>query len=283
MPSGRLVSSLSGTRANGWGDNFMDTAENVIALEARLRACSNVTTLGVRPDFASYSPEEAGLIRKADKIYYPSTYYADMFAAMGKKIFPSVHNYRFAQDKIKQTALFHLNQIPSPRTRVFYGRLRQEKILAEFRFPFVAKIPRGSAAGRGVFLVQDADQLAEYIALTRIAYVQEYLLVEKDIRVVVIGDQFVHAYRRIAVQGEFRGNVSFGARISFDDVPAAAVDLARHTANRCGWNDVGIDVCVSGGNFYILEANMKYGREGFRRAGIDYARLMEQMIRDGKI
>ncbi len=261
----------------------MGIAENVIALEARLRACPNVTTLGVRPDFASYDPEEACLIRKADKIYYPSTYYADMFAAMEKKIFPSAHNYRFAQDKIKQTALFHLNRIPCPRTRVFYGRLRQEKILADFRFPFVAKIPRGSAAGRGVFLVQDIDQLADYIALTKIAYIQEYLPLEKDIRVVIIGDQFVHAYRRVAAKGEFRGNVSFGARISFDDIPIAAVDLARYTAKRCGWNDVGIDVFVSGGNYYVLEANMKYGREGFRCAGIDYAHLMEQMIRDGKI
>jgi ribosomal protein S6--L-glutamate ligase len=28
----------------------------------------------------------------------------------------------------------------------------------------------------------------------------------------------------------------------------------------------------------VLEANMKYGREGFRQAGIDYTRLMERLI-----
>jgi hypothetical protein len=28
---------------------------------------------------------------------------------------------------------------------------------------------------------------------------------------------------------------------------------------------------------------MKYGREGFRRAGIDYTKLMETLIRDGEI
>lgn len=261
----------------------MKSPENVIALEARLRACRNVTTLGVRPDFSTYTQEEARLIRDAEKIYYPSAYYADMFAAMGKKTFPGTHNYRFAQDKIKQTALFHLLKIPCPRTRVFYGRFRHEKIMEHFRFPFVAKIPRGSASGRGVFLITRPEQLADYIALTKVAYIQEYLPVEKDIRVVIIGDHFVHAYRRMAPPGEFRCNVGFGARISFDDVPDAAVALARHTANFCGWNDVGIDVCVSRQNCYILEANMKYGREGFRQAGIDYAHLMETMIRDGKI
>jgi len=28
---------------------------------------------------------------------------------------------------------------------------------------------------------------------------------------------------------------------------------------------------------------MKYGKEGFRRAGIDYLQLMERLIDDGKI
>lgn len=279
-----MTPMVNGVLLAGYGgDGCMKSSENVIALEARLRACRNVTTLGVRPDFSSYSPSEARLIRDAKKIYYPSVYYADMFAAMGKKTFPSAHNYRFVQDKIKQTALFYLLGIPCPRTRVFYGRFRHDKIIKHFQFPFVAKIPRGSASGRGVFLITRPEQLADYMALTKVAYIQEYLKVEKDIRVVIIGDHFVHAYRRTPVQGEFRCNVGFGANISFDDVPAAAVDLARHTAKLCGWNDVGIDVCVSGQNCYILEANMKYGREGFRQAGIDYGHLMETMIRDGKI
>jgi hypothetical protein len=32
-----------------------------------------------------------------------------------------------------------------------------------------------------------------------------------------------------------------------------------------------------------LEAGMKYGRAGFKKAGIDYNRLMEAMIRNGEI
>jgi ribosomal protein S6--L-glutamate ligase len=33
----------------------------------------------------------------------------------------------------------------------------------------------------------------------------------------------------------------------------------------------------------VLEANMKYGKEGFRKAGIDYTKLMEDMIENGEI
>jgi len=32
-----------------------------------------------------------------------------------------------------------------------------------------------------------------------------------------------------------------------------------------------------------LEGNMKYGREGFKAAGMDYISIMESLIEDGKI
>jgi ribosomal protein S6--L-glutamate ligase len=93
----------------------------------------------------------------------------------------------------------------------------------------------------------------------------------------------VHAYWRISAEGEFRSNVARGGRISLDSVPEAALALARETASRCRWDDVGIDICADGGKYYLLEANMKYGKEGFRAAGIDYLKMMEQMIGNGEI
>jgi len=261
----------------------MNHLNNVIALESRLKCCSNVITLGVRPNFSDYSEEETSLIINAERIYYPSTFYADMFDAMGKNIFPSVHNYRFVQDKIKQTALFKLLKIPHPATIVLYGKSKGEKILSCFSFPFIGKIPRGSSLGRGVFLIQNQKELDEYCSLTKVVYVQEYLPIDRDIRVVIIGDRIVHAYWRINLPGEFRSNVALGAKISLDHIPEKALALALETARGCGWNDVGIDICECQNRFYVLEANMKYGKEGFKKAGIDYTRLMEEMIRNGEI
>jgi len=261
----------------------MNHLKNVIALESRLKHCSNVITLGVRPNFSDYSEEETSLIINAQRVYYPSTFYADMFDAMGKNIFPSVHNYRFVQDKIKQSALFNLLRIPHPKTRIFYAKSKREKILLYFRFPFIGKIPRGSAMGRGVFLVRNPDELEQYCCLTKVAYIQEYLPIDRDIRVVIIGDRIVQAYWRINPPGEFRSNVALGADISFDHIPERALVLALDTARRCGWNDVGIDICECQNRFYVLEANMKYGKAGFKKAGIDYSRLMEAMICNGEI
>jgi ribosomal protein S6--L-glutamate ligase len=100
---------------------------------------------------------------------------------------------------------------------------------------------------------------------------------------VVIGKQVVHAYWRITPPGEFRSNVAMGATISLDPVPQSILDLAHDTAHRCRWDDVGIDIVEYESQLYVLEANMKYGKEGFRTAGIDYIKLMEDMIENGRI
>lgn len=261
----------------------MSDTDKAIALEGRLRDCKNVITLGVLSNFSDYSRRAAELIRSAEKIYYPSPFYADLFDAMGKRTFPSYHTYKCVQDKIKQTALFELLKIGHPRTRVYYGKRQKNSITEHFTFPFVAKIPRGSAMGRGVYLIQQEDQLADYLKLTDVAYIQEYLPVDRDIRVIVIGDRIVHSYWRIAPQNEFRSNIAVGGTVSLDAVPSQALELALHTARSCRWNDVGIDICRYQDDFYVLEANMKYGKEGFRVAGIDYVGMMEEMIRNEEI
>jgi ribosomal protein S6--L-glutamate ligase len=261
----------------------MNNDTKVIALEGRLKHCRNVVTLGVRTNFSDYSPVESQWIRNAEKIYYPSIFYADLFDAMGKRTFPSYHTYKCVQDKIKQTALFEMLNIPHPRTRVFYGKRQKKSITDYFRVPFIAKIPRGSAMGRGVYLIRNNDELMAYTGFTDPAYIQEYLPVDRDIRVVIIGHRIVHAYWRIAPANEFRSNVAVGGSVQIEPVPQAALDLALRTAKACRWNDVGIDICQYQRHFYILEANMKYGREGFRKAGLDYTKLMETMIANAEI
>ncbi len=168
--------------------------DKVIALEARLRGCKNVLTLGALPNFYDYSQEEQQLIKNAKKIYYPTTFYADLFNAAGIKTFPSYHTYKCVLDKIKQTALFYFLNIPHPKTRTFYGKRSKSKITDHFDFPFIAKIARGSAMGRGVYLIKNIHDLNIYLSLTKTAYIQEYFHIDRDIRIVVLGEKAVHGF-----------------------------------------------------------------------------------------
>ena len=167
-----------------------------IALGSRLRGVPEVLTLGVKPNYLDYTPLERELITSAEIVLFPTRNYAQFFSTMGRKIFPSLETYLYSDEKIKQTTLFYMLGIPHPLTRVYY-HLHHQDILKDFAFPFIGKLARRSARGRGVFLIHNKEALEEYLRLTNIAYIQEFLHHDRDLRVVLINYQPVLAYWRI--------------------------------------------------------------------------------------
>ena len=254
----------------------------LVAIGARLRRFPQFITLGLRPNLVDYPAEHLELIQQAPVIYYPTDAFAAQLTALRKRIFPSLECHLFEGDKIKQTALFNLLGLPHPRTRVFYGRQR-EQIGEHFSFPFIAKTPRASALGRGVFLIRDQPDLEAYLGQHPVAYLQEYLPIERDLRVVVIGFEPICAYWRLPAAGEFRSNLGQGGRVDFRDVPPAAVDLAVETARAANLDEVGMDLALKDGQPLLLEFNVKYGRQGPRQAGIDVVELVAQKILAGRL
>ncbi|MBL0712422.1 MAG: hypothetical protein JJV98_01865, partial [Desulfosarcina sp.] len=71
------------------------------AIGSRLLGVPEVWTLGVKPNFPDYTPEEREFIRKSHIILYPTRNYAQFLTTMGKKIFPSLETYLYADEKIK--------------------------------------------------------------------------------------------------------------------------------------------------------------------------------------
>lgn len=262
-----------------------DKAPKSVAIGARLRHSDQVITLGFKPNYLDYTPHERRLIERAPKIYYPTLFYADLFKTMEKPTFPSFQTYVFALNKIRQTTLFNLMNIPHPRTRFFYGHRQKQTILDYFSFPFIAKKGTGSARGDHVYRIQSQTELIQYIdeINAQPAYIQEYLPIHKDIRVVVIGKKIRLAYWRKADVNQFKTNLSQGGEICFNDVPPKALDLALSTALVCRWDDVGIDIIEHENRFYVLEINVKYGTKGFEKAGINYKHLLNDLIRDKEI
>jgi ribosomal protein S6--L-glutamate ligase len=256
--------------------------EKKIALGKRLRHSPLVQTLGLRPNFDDYSEIELDLLRSADTIYYPSTLYEDIFLALGKRVFPANY-YRYMGDKIKQTELFTLLDIPHPRTRIYRDSPRASQVLADFSLPFIAKIPRGSSKGRGVFLIRNREDLQDYLQKYAPAYIQEYLPIDRDLRVVLVGAKVVHVYWRIARTGEFRSNVSLGGRISLEDIPDDALRFAERVARLCKFDEVGLDICICEDSYLVIEANMVYGLKGFETAGLNIYQLLNERVTEGTI
>jgi ribosomal protein S6--L-glutamate ligase len=156
-----------------------------------------------------------------------------------------------------------------------------ERIKREFPFPLVAKTPLGSSRGRGVFLIRGDGDLGRYLDRHRPAYIQEYLPIERDLRVVLVGGRVLHAYWRVRRPGDFRDNVAQGASIQLEGIPSEGLAFALDAARRCAFDEVGMDICRVEGRYYILEANMVYGLEGFRQAGLDLYETLGRMLDEG--
>jgi ribosomal protein S6--L-glutamate ligase len=254
-----------------------------VALGRQLSGCGEVRTLGIKCNWQDYSADEQRCIRMASTVYFPTILYAASLHGAGKRIFPSITCYTHLGDKTRQTALFAIGRVPMPETRIFRGGNLEEKITDAFSFPFVAKVPCGTGRGQGVFLVRDRAGLKKYLQITSTAYIQEYLGARRDLRVVVIGRKPVLAYWKEARGGDFRNNVARGAGISFDNVPEEGIALALETALNCGIDHAGFDVAESEEGFVVIEANMKFGTEGFERAGISYRDILCEMVRNNEI
>lgn len=252
----------------------------LVALGSRLLGVPEVLTLGVRPNFLDYSPRERALIHEARTILFPTRVYAELFTTLGKPIFPSLETYLYADDKPKQTTLFTMLGLPHPRTHVFYSA-RREEILRTFPFPFIAKLPRASARGRGVFRIATEGDLDAYLGRTRVAYIQECLPHERDIRVILIQYEPILAYWRIMPEGGYRTNLSQGGRIAFDAIPEEGMALARETARKCRFDDVGLDLLQSGGKWFVIEANMEYGRRALAARGMDLKGIFRERLLSG--
>lgn len=253
-----------------------------VALGSRLRGVPEVLTLGVKANFRDYSPTENALIMESPIILYPTLNYAQFFTTMGKRVFPSLETCLYADEKLKQTTLFYMLDIAHPRTR-FYFHLHHEDILKDFAFPFVAKLPRASAQGRGVFKINDSDDLKRYLALTPVAYIQEFLPHERDLRVILVNYQPVLAYWRHKPPGGFKTNLFQGGTISFKDVPDEAIELARCLARKTRFNDVGLDLIHHEDRWYLIEANMNYGRRGLKMKGMNLKAVLREKLLAGEL
>lgn len=246
-----------------------------IAIGRRLEGIPEVLTLGVKANYMDYTPNERKLMESADLILYPTLNFAQFFTTMGKKIFPSLETHLYADEKIKQTTLYYMMGISHPRTR-FYYRRHHGDILRNFMFPFVAKLPRASSQGRGVYLINNSDELEQYLHLTPVAYIQEYLPHDRDLRVILIDYQPILAYWRKSPPGNFRTNIFQGGTIHFEDIPHEVLAMAQDMARKCHFDDVGLDFIQNHGKWYLIEANMKYGRKALRSKGMD----LKAIIRD---
>lgn len=240
--------------------------------------------LGV-PHMTYIKPEcylkEKETIQKADTLWFPEYWQIHSLAyGMKKKIFPSLATYHIGHDKVEMTRVFQ-SVIPQhhPYTEITKNTAyERERILETFPFPFIAKTVR-SSMGDGVFYIESKEDFEKYANAHDTLYIQEYLPITKDLRIVWVGDEVIEAYWRISDGSSHLNNVSKGGSISYEDIPHEAIEFVKRVANMLGINHAGFDVAMVDNHPYLFEINVLFGDRGIR--GNTYKEALQQIKEKG--
>ncbi|HYW03065.1 MAG TPA: hypothetical protein VFA86_03910 [Gammaproteobacteria bacterium] len=226
----------------------------------------------VKPDQNFVRNEPA---RGADWVLFPQTWQVNALVyALRKRIFPSPAGQHLGYDKIEMTrAIRALVPEHVPETLILpSGPSAMQQVIDALDFPLVV-LPAGRLRSRatrvagGVFRVDDRATLRRVSERLEVLYAQELLEMDRDLRVVWVGDRVIAACSREGGDG-FHHNLAAGARLSFAAVPAQAVALVERIARALGLNYAGFDIAVVDGWCYMLQFNLFFGNDGTNARGV---------------
>jgi ribosomal protein S6--L-glutamate ligase len=237
-------------------------------------------TLGF-PDTRYFKPDHLfrhqSELSAAEWILFPEYWQINaLIYGMGCRVFPSQASYLLGHNKIEMTRAFQT--VAPAHVPVTHIRANTpdnaEELWQEMTHPFVAKLAK-SSMGEGVWLIEERDQWREYLGRTDTLYVQEWLPIDRDVRVVVVGDQVLAAYWRLQSGFSFHNNVARGGSVDYSPVPAVVTDLALSVARKLGVDHAGFDIALVGDHPYLLEFNRLFGNQGIPGGG---QRLREAIL-----
>ena len=143
------------------------------------------------------------------------------------------------------------------------------------KFPIIMKTLEGSK-GVGVLFVESERSLESLIQLLHSQnkdidlLIQEYIKTDKDVRVIVLGGIIIGAMAREVVEGDFRSNVSQGAKVKEYPLTELEVEQSLLAAKAIDGSWTAVDFIPSKNPKteppYILEVNHSPGTEGIEEA-----------------
>jgi len=164
-----------------------------VALAPFLRKCPAVLTLGVRAAISEYSATARAAILQAERIFFPTPRFVDIFDALDLPTFPNPTTYKYQRSRLLQQSLFKYHDLPSPRTRVYYGVRQKARILKDFGLPLILLSPQ--AIPEKMHFIRDTTDLIYWGEVYNPVLVQEAVPLEEQYRFLCVHYQILVAVR----------------------------------------------------------------------------------------
>ena len=146
------------------------------------------------------------------------------------RFLPSLDTQFSNKSKENVTRFAWKYDLPIPKTHIFYDKKDGKKFLKQTKYPKIIKKSYGPSNYGGYF-VHKADNYQEAKELFQNKkyypmYIQDFVPMEADIRVMLIGHKPVCAFWRRAPEGEWLTNTSQGGSMDYMNVPKSVLELS---------------------------------------------------------
>lgn len=185
-------------------------------------------------------------------------------------------------DKYTSLILMNSKGLETPKTFMVSSFESAVKAISEVGTPAVLK-PVFGTYGKGVFRIKSLEEEIYRLDGLKFPYiVQEYLPHRKgDVRVFVVGDEALGAITRVAPVGEWKTNVSAGAKSKKLKITNQISKIATKAAGVIGAKYGGIDLIERDGKFVVLEVNTQPDFRGiYSTLGINPVKKIVDLIEE---
>ena len=171
---------------------------------------------------------------------------------------PSMDTQFANKSKENVTHFCTKHDLPIPKTKIFYEKDEAMTFLERCEYPRIIKKSYGPSNYGGYF-VHKVDNLDEAKALLTAkkyypVYVQEFVPMAADIRVMLVGHKPICAFWRRPPEGEWLTNTSQGGSMDYQNVPKEALDIAVRASKAANAEYWACDIALGeDGKFRILE------------------------------
>lgn len=183
----------------------------------------------------------------------------------------SSYGHLIAHNKFLTHFLFSQDEnLPMPKTYYTAKANDFKKFFKSLNYPIILKVPSG-VQGKGVIFSDSYSSAITMIDALNVfnqpILVQEFIDFEKDIRVVVMGDEILGAIERFKEKGEVRSNFHQGGDSKEFLIPLNVKKMCISCAKKLKSEICALDLIITKNNqALILEVNTSVGLVGFSQA-----------------
>jgi len=217
-----------------------------------------------------------------------AAYSASLREAVGVKTINNSKSILIAGDKILTLSELRKAGIAFPESVVAFNSEAAEKAGEILGFPIVDKPPIGSW-GRLVTLVRDHQSLRSVIEhrellqsqLIKTHLIQKYINGgNRDLRILVLGEEVLGGMRRIAALDDWRSNVARGGKVEAIKLDSELTELSLKTAEVIGGEFIAIDLFEENEGYLVNEVNGVPEFKGFMKATrVNVAEKLAEYVR----